>query len=118
MCSNIYSIKAPLLKEKKPRENVDLLLAEVKKYKQGRFIYPSSLSQKTSIPVKDIYELMDLLVGDVVTPILEIYCPQCQHFTGYHYERVTDIPEEVGCRFCDYEIQNPIESSALIYKKL
>jgi ribosomal protein S27E len=109
----------PLLKEKKFNIDVDSTIQFLNRYKSGRWIYPSVLKSKLKIDIKEVYAILEICVdAGLIEQYLEIYCPECKKFTGYHYKTIFDIPEEVYCLHCDEEITNPQKYAIIIYKVL
>lgn len=56
--------------------------------------------------------------NNIVEQYLNIYCPECQRFTGNIYKTALEIPEFVNCVHCGAEIENPLQHAIIIYKVL
>jgi len=116
MQSNIFAKAVPLLKEKKFNIDYDALAEFLERYKQNDWLYPDAMHRNLKISIKTIYELC-VEIG-VLDQYLQIYCPHCQKYTGQYYKTIAEIPEEISCLHCDYEILNPLNHAIIIYKVL
>lgn len=117
MQSNIFVKMAPLLKEKK----FDLVALETffKRYHTGEWIYPSAMRRVLNLSIQQIYEVLEEGVTcGVFEQNLEIYCPNCHRFAGIQYKTVYNIPGEVNCIHCDFEIEHPLKHAIVIYRVL
>lgn len=119
MLSNIYAKAVPLIEEKKFNIDIETLLVFLEKYKSGNFIYPSALHRKLKVDIKTIYEILEIYVREgVLEQWLEIYCPNCNRFTGQMFNNIEDIPEEVNCYHCGEYVEYPLKHAIVIYKVL
>ena len=116
---NIFQKAAPSLKEKKLNIDSDAFLSFMGQYQSGDWIYPNALHRELKIALKDIYSALEVFVDVGLTEqYLEIYCPNCQRFTGNIYKTALEIPEIVNCVHCDCEIITPLQHAIIIYKVL
>lgn len=119
MQSNIFAKVAPLLKEKKFNIDCDAFVSFMGKYKSKNWVYPDALHRELSLSLKNIYDILEFCVEyRVLEQYLQIYCPNCQRFTGNYYKTILEIPDFVDCVHCDIEITNPIQHAIIIYKVL
>lgn len=119
MQSDIFVKAAPLLKESGLNIDYDAFISFLTRYKPNDWIYPTAIHRKLKIEVKDIYDVLELLrTNGYVDQYLEIYCPNCQRYTGQYFKTIGEIPPEVYCEHCDTEIINPLEHASVIYKVL
>ncbi len=117
MQSNIFVKVAPLLKEKKYNIDCDAAIEFLGHYRSGQWIYPSAMHRSLRMSITDVYEILELCVDQgLIEQYLEIYCPFCQRFTGYYYKTIMEIPEELNCKHCDNEIQDPVKHAVIIYR--
>ena len=116
---NIFQKAAPSLKEKKLNIDSDAFLSFMGQYQSGDWIYPDALHRELKISLKDIYSALEVFVDCGLTEqYLEIYCPNCQRFTGNIYKTALEIPEIVNCVHCECEILVPLQHAIIIYKVL
>jgi hypothetical protein len=119
MQSNIYAKVAPLLKEIPPNCELKRLEIFFSFYHSGNIIYPGAMHRELGLHIKEVYQILEAgVVAGALEPILEIYCPKCQRFSGLRYERVFDIPDEVNCIHCDEKIERASEHAIVVYKVL
>lgn len=119
MQSNIFQKVAPLLKEKKLNIDVDAFLSFMGQYQLGDWIYPSAFHRELGIAIQDVYSALELFVdAGLIEQYLEVYCPNCQRFTGNIYKSALEIPEFVNCKHCDSEIIAPLKHAIIIYRVL
>ncbi len=119
MQSNIFVKVAPLLEESKLNIDVDTLIDFLAHYKSGDWIYPAAIHRKLGFDLKVIYDALEVLQQNgYVDQFLEIYCPNCQRYTGQFFKTIGEVPSEIYCDNCDYEINNPLEHAAVVYKVL
>lgn len=117
MQSNIFAKAEPLLKASKLNINVDALIGFLAYYKAGDWIYPATIHRKLGFDLKVIYEALELLQqNNYVEQFLEIYCPNCQRYTGQFFKTIGEVPSEAYCSNCDFEITNPLEHASVVYK--
>lgn len=119
MQSNIFQKVVPLLKEKKFNIDCDAFIGFMAQYHSNDWIYPDAIHRELGIDIKDIYDILEIYVDEsIVEQYLQIYCPNCQRFTGNCYKTALEIPEFVNCVHCDQEIENPLQHAIIIYKVL
>lgn len=119
MQSNIFAKVAPLLKEKKFNIDCDAFVSFMGKYRPKNWVYPDALHRELSLSLKNIYDILEFCVEyGVLEQYLQIYCPNCQRFTGNYYKTILEIPDFVDCVHCDIEITNPIQHAIIIYRVL
>lgn len=119
MRSNIFVKVAPLLEEKKLNIDVNAFVDFLGHYKAGDWIYPTVIHRKLKYDVKDIYMALEILnKAGIIEQYLEIYCPSCQRYTGQYFKTIGEVPGEIYCDNCDYEIIDPLEHASVIYKVL
>jgi len=107
----------PLLKEKKFNIDYDALSKFLGRYKRRDWLYPDAMHRNMKINIKTVYEILELCVeAGLLEQYLQIYCPNCQKYTGQYYKTIAEIPEEVNCLHCDYEIVNPLNHAIIIYR--
>ena len=98
MQSNIYARVAPLLKEIPFNCESKQLESFLNLYHSGNIIYPGAMHRELRLPIKEVYHILEAgTSAGVLKPILEIYCPKCQRFSGLRYEHIFDIPDEAIC---------------------
>ena len=116
---NIFVKAAPLLKEKKLNIDVDTFIDFLAHYNVKEWIYPTAIHRKLKYDIKDIYDAMEILRAfGYIEQYLEIYCPECQRYTGQYYKTIGEVPEEVYCENCDEAITVPLEHASVIYRVL
>lgn len=119
MQSNIFQTVAPLLKEKKFNIDLDAFMEFMKQYHFNEWIYPDAIHRELGMDLKVIYDILEICVdNNIVEQYLNIYCPECQRFTGNIYKTALEIPEFVNCVHCGAEIENPLQHAIIIYKVL
>ena len=119
MLSNIFAKVVPLLKEKKFDIDYDALAKFLERYKPGDWLYPDAMHRNLKMSIKTVYEILELCVEmKTLEQYLQIYCPRCQKYTGQYYKTIAEIPDEINCLHCDYEILNPLNHAIIIYKVL
>lgn len=119
MQSNIYARVAPLLKEIPLNCEPEQLEKFLNLYYSGNIIYPGAMHRELSLHIKEVYQILEAgVAAGALKPILEIYCPKCQRFSGLRYEHIFDIPDEVNCIHCDEEIDRASEHAIVVYKVL
>lgn len=119
MQSNIFATVAPLLKERKLTYDGEALKEFFKHYRSGEWIYPDAMHRALSLTIQEVYEILEAGVdAKALEQNLEVYCPRCQRFVGKRYKSIFDIPEEVNCVHCDFEIEDPLRHAIVIYKVL
>ena len=117
MQSNIFAQVAPLLKEKNFDISIDDFVDIMSHYNASEWVYPSVIHRKLQIDIKTVYELLEFLTAkNYLTPYLQIYCPNCKKYTGFYYKTIGEIPSEISCLNCDYEITNPINHAIVVYR--
>lgn len=117
MQSSIFAQVAPLLKEKNFDANIDAFVDFMNHYHECDWIYPSVIHRKLKLDIKIVYELMEFLADqNYLTVYLQIYCPNCQRYTGFSYKSISEIPREISCLNCDYEITDPIKHAVVVYR--
>lgn len=119
MQSNIFVRVLPLLREMK--SNLDLAALEtfLDRYHKGEWIYPSAMHRKLNLSIQEVYKILEAgVTAGVLEQNLEIYCPKCQRFIGVRYKTLYDIPDEVYCVHCDFEIEHPLKHAIIIYRVL
>ena len=119
MLSNIFAKVVPLLKEKKFDIDYEVLAKFLERYKPGDWLYPDAMHRNLKMNIKTVYEILELCVDmNTLEQYLQIYCPNCQKYTGQYYKTIAEIPDEINCLHCDYEISNPLNHAIIIYKVL
>lgn len=119
MQSNIFAKVDPLLKEKKFNIDCNELIAFLNHYHKGDWIYPEAVYRNLKVNIKIVYEILEMCVDlGMLKQYLRIYCPRCKRFTGTPYKTIYDVPEEVYCVHCDYEIVQPLKYAVIIYRVL
>ena len=119
MLSNIFAEVVPLLKEKKFDVDYGALVQFFERYKQKDWLYPDAMHRNLKMDIKVIYEILELCVEEgVLEQYMQVYCPHCQKYTGQYYKTIAEIPDEINCVHCDYEIRNPLNHAIIIYKVL
>lgn len=116
---NIFQKAASSLREKKLNIDSDVFLSFMGQYQPGDRIYPNALHSELKIALEDIYGALEAFVDiGLMEQYLEIYCPDCQRFTGNIYKTALEIPEIVNCVHCNCEIRTPLQHAIIIYKVL
>ena len=119
MLSNIFAKAVPLLKESKLNIDIDKFVEFLSHYKTKDWIYPAAIHRKLKFEVKDIYKALEVLrENGYVEQFLEIYCPNCQRYTGQFFKTIGEVPSEIYCDNCDCEISDPLEHASVVYKVL
>lgn len=119
MQSNIFAKVVPLLKEKKFDIDYDALAKFLAHYKSKDWLYPDAMHRNLKLNIRTVYEILEVCVEiGILEQYLQIYCPHCQRFTGQYYKTIVDIPEEINCLHCDYEILDPLNHAIIIYRVL
>lgn len=119
MQSNIFVKEAPLLKERKLNIDCEAFITFMAKYHANDWVYPDAIHRQLRICIKDIYEALEVCVEEgLLEQYMQIYCPECQRFTGNYYKTALEIPEFVNCVHCDEEIENPLQHAIIIYRVL
>ena len=86
--------------------------------KENQLIYPGIISKALSIPMTDVYEVLEKCSDEgIITSNLEAYCPHCKKITGCVYATAAEIPDDVICPLCGEKIANPISVAIVIYRK-
>lgn len=117
MQSNIFAQVVPLLKEKNLDANIDDFVDFMSHYHAGDWVYPSVIHRKLQLDIKTVYELLEFLTTqNYLTSYLQIYCPNCKKYTGFCYKTIGEIPSELSCANCDYEITDPINHAVVVYQ--
>lgn len=119
MQSNIFAKVVPLLKEKKFDIDYDAVAKFLERYRSNDWLYPDAMHRCLKINLRTIYEILEVCIDmGIVEAYLQIYCPHCQKYTGQYYKTISEIPDEIYCMHCDYEILNPLNHAIIIYKVL
>ena len=115
---NIYTTLKPLLKGKKFNYDYESIIEFIEKYyRVNQYIYPGVLHRNLGIDIKDIYSFLDLCSNaNILKPYFEVYCQNCNRFTGVFFDSIFSIPEEIECPHCNNDIDDLLKSSVVIYK--
>lgn len=119
MQSNIFAKVAPLLEESKLNIDVDVFIGFLAHYTVGDWIYPAVIHRELGFDLRAIYDALEILQqNDYIEQFLEIYCPSCQRYTGQFFKTIGEVPPEIYCENCDFEITNPLQHAAVVYMVL
>ena len=119
MQSNIFAKAEPLLKASQLNIDVDMLIDFLSSYKTKDWIYPTVIHRKLKFEVKDIYDALEILREEgYIEQFLEVYCPNCQRYTGQYFKTIGEVPSEVYCENCDNEILEPLNHASVVYRVL
>ena len=114
---NIFTTMAPILEELKFPFDYHIFIEFMGKYHADDWIYPAVLHRNLSIDIKSIYVLLEKCrISGLINRFYEIYCPNCQKYSGMYYQNVLEIPEYITCSYCDKEIISPIKYAVVIYR--
>lgn len=117
MLSNIFVRTRPLLEEKKYPINIDKFIEFMGRYSSNAWVYPAVLRRELKIDMKMVYQLLEVCreLG-LLKQYLELYCPNCQRYSGYRYETLSDLPEEIECQQCGDLIEDTVHYAIVIYR--
>lgn len=114
---NIFATAAPLLRGNKSEFDTEKFLGFLGHYDHGDWIYPAVIHHKLNIDIRIVYDILELFrKNHLIEQYLEICCPSCARFTGQYFKTISEIPSEIYCPHCDYEIVAPIEHAVIIYR--
>lgn len=84
-------------------------------YKAGTWIYPGVIKRKFSIPIQDVYGILnELEINGVVESYFEVCCKRCKKTLGNVYQTFEEIPSTAECDCCG--VVNALQNAYIIYK--
>ena len=94
---------------------VNNLINFFKNYKINYWVYPGIIKRKFSIPITDVYLLLDLLTEEgILKHYYELWCGQCQKSNGT-VSTFKELQDFFDCENCGERL-SALENSVLIYK--
>ena len=108
---------ARLLEKEETNINVKEFADLLAHYKAGDIVFPGAIQRNLKCKVGDVYNALDVLKRNgVVEQVFDVYCPSCQRHAGWHYKSIEEIPDEVFCGNCDFEIEDPLSNTVVLYQ--
>ena len=94
------------------------MIQYIEELPSGELIYPLDIFMKFNIEISAVYQcLEELREKNILTSILKIICPKCDHRDDKIYNAFWELPAIYKCPICG-EIVEPLVESYLVYVKI
>ena len=114
---DIFREIVPELKKQKFNIDIDKFLDFIGHYDFTYLISPSEVQGKLKISIVDTYKLLEFLAQHkYLEPVIPVYCPYCNAYSGYYYDTIGEIPNKLTCLYCKQEISDPLQTAVIFYK--
>ena len=90
----------------------------ISKLSPGELLYPLDISGKFDIDISVVYQYLEKLTREnILTSVLKIFCPKCDHRDNEIYNAYWSLPKQYTCPSCVAKL-DPLVDSFLVYIKL
>ena len=90
----------------------------ISKLSPSELLYPLDLSEKFDIDISVVHQYLEKLTREnVLTSVLKIFCPKCNHRDNEIYNAYWSLPKHYTCPLCGEKL-DPLVDSFLVYIKL